>query len=1106
MADTEIEQITETDLSVKLNGNIRENTEQLKQSIDSQKTNKMIDKNEQNHGSSLNSDKSLIESRKSLSNCSNNGEDDYCEINDEDNDSEDEHQINNTDCKSDNSIIEDDQTLDSENATINSDDLCDPENSYNGTKEINSNDNEEQMEVDDTVDEQKTEDDEQMDDEDEDDDEEDEIIDQNDTESRSNEIKKSLEDSRINLDKSVTIVKVPDPKQNSGSSGKKKMKSLPDITLTPRRSTRNLNKLKSFSDKDEEKKDSVIVDDNTKILPQKSPMITKPIVVNDTKKLVEIAAGTKQKSNKKEPTLVIIDTNMLTGRSNLPIAVSVQSNTPNNAMNVTQTVSKSIQNSYNRVQHSQTTIKPFILTTTPTPVTVPTNVPKPPIILPTLTDDMFVVEAPSFIVPYVYEKPPKKPLKEFVEKIVKIKVAKEDEDENQCDESLDKKNENNQKEKSNKKSETNENMDVDESENEVSGCEKKTDGCKENSPKNNENGDEKMLDESESTKKDDSISKNLSESTDLKKSNSITDLTVDSDEKKTDVVKPKIQSPNYFENPLGKFFMQIGVNLVQEHVQLDLLRTQRRKRDREGDKCPQEVHMAISSLIKTLEFSKENNDPFQFGLKKCELCNFKSESSLVMAHHLETPHMTANYCYRCNFCTFQVRSPHEILQHMDTHNIRGRLERGPALHQCPSCPFEDSYKGKLTRHLISCSKKYRPEINQAPPLDWEPPAKIPRVLRNKPSMSPGNAVYQAAMSGFKQFPNPNMLQLQQQQYNKMVLASGVRARGRTVLPGQRFPGMVPSFPTTLPNQTSGGILLKNTSIKPINQPIIVPTSYSMSNHTYQQNSNSSKSVQQPSISITPLPRSFPSNSTQSAFVSTISKSKPQQTQSSSTSTNSSNKPTFVICEICDGYIKDLEQLRNHMQWIHKVKIHPKMIYNRPPLNCQKCQFRFFTDQGLERHLLGSHGLVTSSMQEAANKGKDGGRCPVCGRVYQWKLLNHVSRDHSISLKPAHLSYKCTVCTATFGMYKQFENHVYSAHSNVAKNSNKKPLGNQPIASSSSSSTSITSSPKPLKINDEITIIPQPPKIQNLSVKSSNSNKQVTSAGKQSSTLTAKAKV
>ena len=72
-----------------------------------------------------------------------------------------------------------------------------------------------------------------------------------------------------------------------------------------------------------------------------------------------------------------------------------------------------------------------------------------------------------------------------------------------------------------------------------------------------------------------------------------------------------------------------------------------------------------------------------------------------------------------------------------------------------------------------------------------------------------------------------------------------------------------------------------------------------------------------------------------------------------------------------------------------------MIYNRPPLNCQKCQFRFFTDQGLERHLLGSHGLVTASMQDAANKGQDSGRCPVCGKVsnlffaYFYETLLHV---------------------------------------------------------------------------------------------------------------------
>lgn len=74
----------------------------------------------------------------------------------------------------------------------------------------------------------------------------------------------------------------------------------------------------------------------------------------------------------------------------------------------------------------------------------------------------------------------------------------------------------------------------------------------------------------------------------------------------------------------------------------------------------------------------------------------------------------------------------------------------------------------------------------------------------------------------------------------------------------------------------------------------------------------------------------------------------------------------------------------------------------------------------------------------------------------------------MTLKPAHLSYKCTVCTATFGMYKQFENHVYSAHSTVAKKAmdNKKTPG----PGSSKSGDSLL---KPLKINDEITIIPQP---------------------------------
>jgi len=42
-------------------------------------------------------------------------------------------------------------------------------------------------------------------------------------------------------------------------------------------------------------------------------------------------------------------------------------------------------------------------------------------------------------------------------------------------------------------------------------------------------------------------------------------------------------------------------------------------------------------------------------------------------------------------------------------------------------------------------------------------------------------------------------------------------------------------------------------------------------------------------------------------------------------------------------------------------------------------------QGLERHLLGTHGLVTASMQDLATKGQDSGRCPICGKVRHLSL-------------------------------------------------------------------------------------------------------------------------
>lgn len=189
------------------------------------------------------------------------------------------------------------------------------------------------------------------------------------------------------------------------------------------------------------------------------------------------------------------------------------------------------------------------------------------------------------------------------------------------------------------------------------------------------------------------------------------------------------KSDNYFDCSLGKFFINIGLSLVQEYVQSDLLKQQNRKlhREKKTGVNTKSTERSIASLMKNLELSKETNEPYSFPQTKCEFCSFKTESKLAMSHHLETPHMKNNV-YKCNFCAFEIRSPHDILFHMEAeHNIRGRLERAPAYHQCANCPFEDNGKGKLARHLIPCAKKFKPDLNLAPPLEWEPPAKIPKV-------------------------------------------------------------------------------------------------------------------------------------------------------------------------------------------------------------------------------------------------------------------------------------------------------------------------------------------------------------------------------------------
>ena len=218
---------------------------------------------------------------------------------------------------------------------------------------------------------------------------------------------------------------------------------------------------------------------------------------------------------------------------------------------------------------------------------------------PNLTDDTFVVEAPSFIVPYVYEKPPKESIKDFKLSIEKLK-GKEEEEKRAKEEEEKKKmdtlplDDNDTSKKESKEEDSKEDKD----------------GVKEEKASD----DEKKEKDAENIKKDEEAK----------------------EVKPEPAQPPKKKSDIFFDSSLGKFFMDLGMNLVQENVQVDLLNEQQRRARK--DKSAAVMH-AIMSLKANIEQSKEKNQFFHMELRKCRFCSFRTESQAVLDHHMETPHM-----------------------------------------------------------------------------------------------------------------------------------------------------------------------------------------------------------------------------------------------------------------------------------------------------------------------------------------------------------------------------------------------------------------------------------------------------------------------------------
>lgn len=490
---------------------------------------------------------------------------------------------------------------------------------------------------------------------------------------------------------------------------------------------------------------------------------------------------------------------------------------------------------------------------------------------------------------------------------------------------------------------------------------------------------------------------------------------------------------DYYKSSVGNLLMGIGLSRSKEWYHKDVIRQLHRSIRKQG-----ELDDLVEELKRQQQLYNEckaANSIFTFPLKKCHMCDFKTESDVAMEGHLNIPHLSNRKEYRCNFCVFATRDTQSIVSHFkDTHNRSCILEPPPLLNSCPICPYESSQKAKAATHIAKCMKFFHPDkVQHLPDPESEYPAITPKPITQediKVYDATLIALRAAALSSNTQLPNlpglprglqHQMLMMQQQQ----VALQSKAMKANRVIPG------IKANPAALRNAANYDIT-SNPNFAKSNAPQLyhmlqagghtqlVPVQQSK----YPQGVNSTTHLQAVKGRVIP-------GSGGALLQKSPAGMRPNSTDSIDSPAGGKGG-TFVICEICDGYIKDLEQLRTHMQWIHKVKIHPKMLASRPPLNCQKCQWRFFTDQGLERHLLGAHGLVTSNMQDMVDQNQDGGRCTICGRISANKLVAHMNQVHKITLRPALLSYKCTVCSATFNLYRLFENHVYMVHSGSVK--------------------------------------------------------------------------
>ncbi|CAL2040495.1 unnamed protein product [Caenorhabditis brenneri] len=506
----------------------------------------------------------------------------------------------------------------------------------------------------------------------------------------------------------------------------------------------------------------------------------------------------------------------------------------------------------------------------------------------------------------------------------------------------------------------------------------------------------------------------------------------DSEKRERALLKQHNPVPN-----MTKLLVDIGQDLVQEATYCDIVHA---KNLPEVPKNLETYKQVAAQLKPVWETLKRKNEPYKMKMSRCQVCGFQTESKLVMNTHKQTLHYTGTK-FQCTFCKETDTNEQRMKDHyFEAHLVIAVPEEKESKYPCAICEEDFNFKGVREQHYKVCKRDYIRIRNIMTPKQ-DDHLYINRWLWDRPPLDP-SIIQQQQQAALQQAQQKKQQQQQQLLNQQQAAAAAAQLLRKQQLHQQQQQQAKLREQQQTAQFRQMAQLLQQTQSSPQNRNmsnnLIAAMQAQMRRNGPQGNAMMAKLMQQ---QMSALLKSQQAQQLQAAMASLkqqnpktpMNQKAPRTVSTPSSSSiptpNAAPSGTTYICEICDQSIQEKDKYLSHLQSLHK-QMSGKCLQDMAqgaPLACSRCRDRFWTYEGLERHLVMSHGLVTADLLLKAQKKEDGGRCKTCGKQYAFNMLQHLVADHQVKLCSAEIMYSCDVCAFKCSSYQILESHLSSTH-------------------------------------------------------------------------------